>query len=129
MRELATGKVVKVEATVLTKEGVQTVETPTVYRPMGAWTDPATGIRFPAGFSVTLPKSGYTLQMAPVFADQTVPVIGIGEAIWEGAVNVTGTTGKAEPVTGHGYMELVGYHAVPKIATTTGSPAKAGKTP
>jgi hypothetical protein len=56
---------------------------------------------------------GHTLTMTPAFPDQTIPVIGIRDAIWEGVVNVTGTA------TGRGYMELVGYQA-PR-------PAKPGK--
>jgi predicted secreted hydrolase len=126
MRDLNTGKVVKVEATVLTKDRVQTVETPTVYRPTGTWTDPATHITFPAGFTVTLPRSGYTLQMSPAFADQTIPVIGIGDAIWEGVVNVTGTGADGTRASGHGYMELVGYRTPPKIAKVAPGGAKTG---
>jgi hypothetical protein len=67
--------------------------------------------------------------MSPAFADQTIPVIGIGEAIWEGVVNVTGTGANGTRASGRGYMELVGYRPAPKIAKTAAQgTAKAGKT-
>lgn len=116
IRNLATGKVVRVEATTLTKDGRQIVETPTLYKPSGAYKDDLTGITFPAGFDVSLPKAGYVLNLRPAFAEQTIPVVGVGEAIWEGVVNVTGTAGTSAnrtPATGRGYMELFGYRARP----------------
>jgi len=108
IRDAITGKVVEVQATILDKDGKQIVETPTIFKPLGLYNDKETGISFPAGFTVTLPKSGYTLEMRPAFADQTIPVLGVGTAIWEGVVTATGTR-NGTPVTGRGFMELVGY--------------------
>ena len=113
IRDAVTGKIVAVQATILDKEGKQTVEEPTVFKPLGEWNDKNTKITFPAGFAVTLPKSGYTLEMRPAFSDQTIPVLGVGTAIWEGVVKAAGTR-NGQPVAGRGFMELVGYQPVTK---------------
>lgn len=108
IRNLATGDPVKTEATILRKDGTQTVERPTALKSLGAWTDPKTNITYPAGYEITLPVAGYVLSFTPAFPEQTIPVLGIGEAIWEGALSVKGM-GREGPVSGNGYMELVGY--------------------
>jgi predicted secreted hydrolase len=128
VREAASGKTVQQFATLLTKEGVQTVEKPTVYKPTGTWIDPATNITFPAGFEVTLPTSGYTLTMTPVFPEQTIPVLGVGDAIWEGVVEVRGTNKSGGAVTGQGYMELHGYRPKPRKAAVGGGEGTPGGT-
>jgi predicted secreted hydrolase len=69
------------------------------------WASPATGIRYPSGWRLTLPAEGATLEIAPLIADQEMDVSFV---YWEGAVGVTGTWGD-EPVTGRGYVELTGY--------------------
>lgn len=108
IRDLKTGSSVKTEATILRPDGTQIVEKPTLIKSLGTWTDERTNTTFPSGFEVTLPVSGYKLSFAPAFADQTIPVIGIGDAIWEGAVTVTGTKTEAGPNT-----ILPGQPAVP----------------
>ena len=108
IRDAATGKIVAIQATILDKDGKQTIEEPANFKPLGTWTDKNNKIAFPAGFAVTLPKSGYTLEMRPAFSDQTIPVLGVGTAIWEGVVTATGTR-NGTPVAGRGFMELVGY--------------------
>jgi predicted secreted hydrolase len=120
LRDNKTRKILRAEATLLTKEGQQIVDKALKMRPIGTWTDPDTDITFPAGFEVTLPATGLTLNVTPTIPEQTIPVLGIGTAIWEGVVNVTGTNKEGTPVTGQGYMELVGYQ--PKKATPTTTP-------
>jgi predicted secreted hydrolase len=116
IRNNSNNDIVKIEGTVLTKDGQTVVEQPTAFRKTGVWTDRSTNITFPAGFDITLPKSGYTLSIAPSFPEQTIPVIGIGDAIWEGVVEVNGTGKDNTPVSGIGYLELVGYRRPVKAA-------------
>jgi predicted secreted hydrolase len=110
IRELGTGKIVKYRATLMTKEGKQIVEPNMELKPVGDfWRDPESHISFPSRFEVVLPEIGYKLTVSAMFPDQAIPVIGVGDAIWEGAVKVEGTTKEGGLVTGRGFMELVGY--------------------
>lgn len=111
VKDNATGAIRRSEATLLRPDGTQVVDSAPVFAPSGAWTDPQSGIVYPAAFRLTLPALGLSLTATPAFPDQTIPVVGIGDAIWEGAVNVTGRTRAGAAVTGHGYSELVGYRA------------------
>jgi predicted secreted hydrolase len=72
---------------------------------LGAWTSPRSGVRYPSGWRVTVPPANLALEIAPRLADQELVV---GMRYWEGAVSVRGVAA-ARPVTGHGYVELVGY--------------------
>ncbi|GAB4451292.1 MAG: lipocalin-like domain-containing protein [Armatimonadaceae bacterium] len=118
IRDLETGNILKVEGTVLTRDGDTIVDNPSAFRRTGVWTDPQTRITFPSTFDVKLPKTGYDLKVEPIFPEQTIPVFGIGDAIWEGVVQVTGTDKNGNPVSGKGYLELVGYRKpLPKKPT------------
>lgn len=117
IKDNATGKVLRAEATLLKADGTQVVDDRVTFTPRGQWADPATKITYPASFDVSLETLGHALTMTPAFPAQTIPVIGIGDAIWEGAVEVSGRKKDGAAVTGKGYMELVGYRA----------PAPAGK--
>lgn len=116
LRKISNGEIVKMEATTLTADGQTIVEKPTLFKRTGTWTDPMTRITFPSTFEISLPTSGYTLTVTPVFAQQTIPVIGIGDAIWEGVVDASGKNKAGEEVKGRGYLELVGYRK-PKTPT------------
>jgi predicted secreted hydrolase len=115
IRDNKTGAIRRREATLLTRDGKQIVDRAPTFTTLGAsYTDPATKITFPQTFRVTLPSTGHALTFTPAFGGQIIPVIGIGDAIWEGAINVTGNMGRdGTPVRGRGYMELVGYRAKP----------------
>ncbi|MDX1932933.1 MAG: lipocalin family protein [Capsulimonadales bacterium] len=111
IREVGTGKIIRYRATLLTAEGKQIVETePEIKRTGEAWRDPVSRIAFPARWEISLPTVGYKLRVTPSFPKQTIPVIGIGDAIWEGAVKVEGADKDGNLLTGRGFMELVGYH-------------------
>ena len=118
VRNTATGQILRTEATLLKKDGTQIVDknptfTPAQGEPNAMWTDKETGITFPMRWKIVLPALGLTLQTAPAFSSQTIPVLGIGDAIWEGVVSVSGTGANNAALTGQGYMELVGYKAAP----------------
>lgn len=109
IRDNKTGKILRQEATLLSQDGKQTVDRSARIRAIGTWTDPVSRNIYPAGFEISLPTIGHTLSVTPAFPDQTIPVLGIGDAIWEGVVNVKGTDRGGSALTGQGYMELVGY--------------------
>jgi predicted secreted hydrolase len=52
-----------------------------------------------------VPSARLRLEVTPRLADQELIV---NTRYWEGAVAVTGSAAD-RPVTGHGYVELVGY--------------------
>jgi predicted secreted hydrolase len=109
IKDNQTGRVLRAEATLLDAAGRQTVDRAPTFVGSGAWTDPATKITYPQVFTITLPSTGHRLVVRPAFPAQTIPVLGIGDAIWEGVVEVEGTAAGGRRVTGRGYRELVGY--------------------
>lgn len=111
VKDNATGAIRRAEATLLKPDGTQVVDRAPTFTPSGAFTDPASGVTYPQTFRIALPALGLSLTTTPAFPDQTIPVVGIGDAIWEGVVNVSGKTAAGAPVGGRGYMELVGYRA------------------
>jgi predicted secreted hydrolase len=78
---------------------------------LGYWTD-AAGTRYPSRWRLVAPALGLDITVRPVLADQELVT---SPRYWEGAVDVSGTRG-GRPVTGRGYVELVGY-----AGTTAGS--------
>lgn len=71
------------------------------------WISPQTGIRYPAGWRLTLAATGLALEIRPRLAAQEWP----GPLrYWEGAVNVRGERA-GRPLEGVGYVELTGYEA------------------
>ena len=68
--------------------------------PIGAWTSPRSGARYPARWRLRMAGLGLDLEIAPMLADQELDV---GTRYWEGAVVVAGK------VAGRGYVEMVGY--------------------
>ena len=66
------------------------------------WRSPHSQAEYPAGWLIEIRgPDGYTIEIAPLLADQELH--GSGIVYWEGAVRVSG--GK----TGYGYAELTGY--------------------
>ncbi|MEM1202835.1 MAG: lipocalin-like domain-containing protein [Acidobacteriota bacterium] len=68
------------------------------------WSSPRGGV-YPARWRLRIPGHGLDLTVTPVMADQELD---ISFRYWEGAVDVSGTAGD-DPVSGRGYVELVGY--------------------
>jgi predicted secreted hydrolase len=74
----------------------------------GAWTSPASHVRYPAGWRLTLPAAGpaaFDLTVQPLLEDQELR---LSFRYWEGALTASGTHG-GRPVTARGYVELTGY--------------------
>jgi len=68
------------------------------------WRSPRGGV-YPARWRLRLPGEGLGLTVEPLLADQELDV---SFRYWEGAVAAAGE-GPGGPVTGRGYVELVGY--------------------
>lgn len=68
--------------------------------PLGSWTSPRSGARYPSGWRLDLPTVGLSLELTPHLRDQELPT---SVVYWEGAVRVAGDA------AGHGYVELTGY--------------------
>jgi predicted secreted hydrolase len=71
----------------------------------GTWRSQRSGVAYPAGWRLTDVRSGLTLELEPRLADQELDV---ATRYWEGAVRARGLEG-GRPITGSGYVELVGY--------------------
>ncbi len=75
----------------------------------GSWTSPATGITYPSGWRIAIPRFDLELTYLPIRPDQEFDArTSTGNVYWEGAVTVTGTR-DGRPVHGRGYVELTGY--------------------
>jgi len=71
----------------------------------GRWTSSKTGVRYPSGWRIQVPKLELSLELEPLLDDQELDVI---VRYWEGAVDVRArAAGKTS--TGWGYVELTGY--------------------
>lgn len=75
----------------------------------GHWTSPRTGVRYPQGWHIAVPRLGLEAQVQPTVAGQEIvnPLF-LGPTYWEGSCRVTGTL-HGTPITGMAYTELVGY--------------------
>jgi len=111
IKDNKTGRILRAEATLLRADGTQVVDRGATVSGTGSWTDPQTHIAFPQTWTVLLPATRQRFTVIPAFTDQVIPVLGIGDAIWEGVVTVTGNATDGTPLGGRGYMELVGYRA------------------
>ena len=69
------------------------------------WTSAASRVRYPSRWRLTIPAADLSLEITPRLAAQELIV---GTRYWEGAVSVQGMAG-GRPVSGRGYVELVGY--------------------
>ncbi len=69
------------------------------------WRSPRSQARYPSRWRIRIPRHRLDLDIQPYMADQELDT---SFRYWEGAVSVSGTT-HATPVTGSGYVELVGY--------------------
>jgi predicted secreted hydrolase len=75
----------------------------------GQWVSQQSGTTYPAEWALEVPKHDIRLKVTPEIANQELHNLrSISTSYWEGSVNVSGTV-KGKPVTGKGYVELVGY--------------------
>jgi predicted secreted hydrolase len=69
-----------------------------------------TGATYPITWSISLPNQKIALSMTTPLADQEMPAVPSGGSptYWEGASRFRGTSA-GRPVTGKGYLEMLGY--------------------
>jgi predicted secreted hydrolase len=84
-------------ATRLVRDDVDIVET--------AYWESTKGGRYPAGWRISVPGQGLSVDVEPVLDDQELVT---NVRYWEGAVDVSGRRND-QPVSGRGYVELTGY--------------------
>jgi predicted secreted hydrolase len=78
-------------------------------RPTSHWTSPHNGARYPAQWTIRVPKHQLELTVTPRAADQEMADDGVvGFSYYEGSVTYKGTH-RGQPINGLGYMELTGY--------------------
>jgi predicted secreted hydrolase len=107
------GEVTPAYGTLVLPSGVPQVLEPgaAVVAATGQWTSPRTGVRYPSGWSVSLPVQGLHLELRPVIPDQELDTrSSTGQIYWEGEVVIDGSS-DGRPVAGQGYVELTGYAA------------------
>ena len=75
----------------------------------GYWRSPATAVTYPLGWRAESPSLELALDLTPMLEQAEFGRSGIvAAAYWEGAVQVSGAKSGA-PITGWGFVELVGY--------------------
>ena len=80
-----------------------------IIEPLEEWESPRTGGRYPSRWRLRVPAHQIELDVEPVLADQELDTRGsTGVRYWEGLCRYRGRIG-AQAVSGHGYVELVGY--------------------
>ncbi len=114
LRDTKTGATLQASATLLRADGTQSVDTAAQFVASAPYKDPQTKIIYPHHFQIALPALGLKLRTKALFDHQVIPVLGIGEGIWEGVVQVEGEDAQGKAVRGRGFMELVGYAPVRK---------------
>jgi predicted secreted hydrolase len=73
--------------------------------PIDHWTSPATGVRYPIAWRMSLEEPSLTLEVRPYLDEQEVD---LSVRYWEGAVRGRGL-GPRGPIEAQGYLELAGY--------------------
>ena len=78
-------------------------------KPLGEWTSPHSGVRYPSKWLLELPATGYRLEVEPTVADQELTTEqSTRVTYWEGRARVRGSKGETI-LLGNAYVELVGY--------------------
>jgi len=80
-------------------------------QPLGEWTSPQSGDRYPAAWRLRLPGEGLDLTVTPKVANQEMRLT---VRYWEGAVAVSGRAGE-DNIHGQGYLEMTRYEPVASI--------------
>ena len=73
--------------------------------PLGYWTSPASGARYPVVWRLDAARAGLSLDIEPYLENQELD---LSVRYWEGAVRARGD-GPGGPLTAQGYLELAGY--------------------
>jgi predicted secreted hydrolase len=74
-------------------------------QPLGEWTSPQTGDRYPAAWRLRLPGEKLDVTVTPKVANQEMRLT---VRYWEGAVTISGHAGERQ-IRGQGYLEMTRY--------------------
>lgn len=100
----------------LLPDGRQQFVPQAIITPLGRWRSPHTGVTYPSGWRVRVPKLRLDVVVTPTIPDQEVwdgyAVGGYRQSYWEGSCTITGTRA-GRRITGKGYTELTGYGTPP----------------
>ena len=80
-------------------------------QPLGSWTSPHTGDRYPAGWRLRIPTERLDLTVTPLITAQEMQLT---IRYWEGAVTVSGHAGD-QTIHGQGYLEMTRYEPAASI--------------
>jgi predicted secreted hydrolase len=77
--------------------------------PLSSWRSPRSGATYPMGWTIRVPSLRIALTVKPLLEDQELVTRASTQVTyWEGAVDVTGSSGNIS-VRGAGYVEMTGY--------------------
>ncbi len=77
--------------------------------PVGHWTSPHTGARYPVRWTISVPDLAYTMEIRTDVTDQEMRTPkSTNVSYWEGSIEVKGAR-DGKPLTGRGYLEMTGY--------------------
>lgn len=72
---------------------------------LDSWKSPHSKITYPSRWRLAVPAQNLEVEVVPLINDQE---LNVSYRYWEGAVSITGTK-NGKPISGQGYVELVGY--------------------
>lgn len=72
---------------------------------LDSWKSPHSKITYPSRWRLAVPAQNLEVEVVPLINDQE---LNVSYRYWEGAVSVNGTK-NGKPISGQGYVELVGY--------------------
>lgn len=99
-------------ATAILPDNRQVSVSDTIITPLGHWRSKASGVRYPMGWRVRIPKLRLDLTVQPTVVDQELVdtwggVAAFTQSYWEGSCTVIGTRA-GHRVTGKSYTEMTG---------------------
>ena len=110
--ELDGGKHIETYGTYVPSDGLPAVYLPgddVSLEPTGTWTSAETGGEYPMGWRLLIDSLDMDLTLTPVMREAEFPLTGFVPIIyWEGAVEADGAR-EGAPVSGRGFVEMVGY--------------------
>ena len=110
--ELDGGKHIETYGTYVPSDGFPAVYIPgddVTLEPTGTWASAETGGEYPMGWRLLIDSLDIDLTLTPVMREAEFPLAGFVPIIyWEGAVEAEGVRSGA-PVSGRGFVEMVGY--------------------
>jgi predicted secreted hydrolase len=113
MRQIKTGQTFAAAAYQMDRNGKVLYTKKVMLEPKKEWKSVETGVMYPLEWRIDLPEWKLNLHASPIVSQQEMPVFGPLRAIWEGVCVFQGEEeqgqGQRQPISGKGFIELVGY--------------------